>query len=572
MQRKKLPIGIENYKEFRDKSYYYVDKTLMIRDLLDIGGKVNLFTRPRRFGKTLMLSMLKTYFEHELMENGNFLDNSHYFEGMKILEAGNAYIRHMGKYPVVYLTLKSAKQPDYDLAYTMLTRQIAAEYDRHRYVLLGKCLSEPEKQRYQEILALVEKPSLYIDALQFLSQCLKKYHHTNVIVLLDEYDVPLENAFFAGFYDQMVDFIRSLFESVLKTNDCLEFAVVTGCLRISKESIFTGLNNLNINSILTRNCGEYFGFNEAEVEKMLAFYGIRERFTEVREWYGGYLFGETEIYNPWSLISYVYTAIDNSVVFPKPYWSNTSSNSIVRELVERADDTVRGELEELLADRTIEKPIHEDITYDDIYRSQDNLWNFLFFTGYLKAVSQRFERSKIYLTLTIPNSEIKYIYENMIREWFDMAVRKADFTPLYQALHIQDTAAIEEFINGQLTFSISYHDAAEQFYHGYLLGILGGIGGYRILSNREQGLGRPDIILRPNNPAHDAFVIEIKQVKQFNLRSEACDEALKQITEKNYAFELLSNGYEKVICYGICFCDKVCMVKTMPVLKSSYSL
>ncbi len=568
MQRKKLPIGIENYKEFRDKSYYYVDKTLMIRDLLDIGGKVNLFTRPRRFGKTLMLSMIKTYFEQELMEDGTFLDNSHYFDGMKILEAGDGYIRHMGKYPVIYLTLKSAKQPDYDLAYTMLTRQIAAEYDRHRYVLLGKCLSEPEKQRYQEILALVEKPSLYIDALQFLSQCLKKYHHTNVIVLLDEYDVPLENAFFAGFYDQMVDFIRSLFESVLKTNDCLEFAVVTGCLRISKESIFTGLNNLNINSILTRNFGEYFGFHESEVEEMLTFYGIRERFAEVREWYDGYLFGETEIYNPWSLISYVYTAIDNPAAFPKPYWSNTSSNSIVRELVERADDTVRGELEELLAGRTIEKPIHEDITYDDIYRSQGNLWNFLFFTGYLKAVSQRFERSKIYLTLTVPNLEIKYIYENMIREWFDMAVRKADFTPLYQALHIQDTTAIEEFINGQLTFSISYHDAAEQFYHGYLLGILGGIGGYRILSNREQGLGRPDIILRPNNPAHDAFVIEIKQVKQFNLRSEACDEALKQIVEKNYAFELLSNGYEKVICYGICFCDKVCMVKTMPVLES----
>ncbi len=562
MHKKKLPIGIENYKEFHDKSYYYVDKTLIIRDLLDLGGKVTIFTRPRRFGKTLTLSMIRTFFEMEHTENGSQADNCRYFEGMKILAAGKEYTCHMGKYPVITLSLKSAKQPDYQMAYESLLDEIIKEYVRHCYVLESDCLPEVYRKKYEAIMNHQAEPVAYAKSLAFLSECLAKYHHSNTIVLLDEYDVPLENAFFAGFYDQMVNFIRSLFESVLKTNDNLEFAVITGCLRISKESIFTGLNNLTINSVLSGNYGEYFGFSQRETEELLSYYQLEHQGKVVKEWYDGYLFGENNVYNPWSLINYIYHAMDYANGFPKPYWSNTSSNNIVRELIERADDQVQGELDELLAGRTIEKPVHEDITYDDIYKSQDNLWNFLFFTGYLKTVSLRFDGNRIFLTLAIPNQEIAYIYKTTIREWFDAAIRRDDFAPFYQALRAQDTGGIEEFINRQLSKSISYHDEAERFYHGYLLGILGGIGGYRILSNREQGLGRPDLILRPNNPAHTAFVIEIKQVKKFNKRSAACDEALTQIRENRYALELMEDGYEKVVCYGICFCDKVCMVKT----------
>ncbi len=562
MLKKPIGIGVENYKELIDNTCYFVDKTLMIRDLLDCRVKVGLFTRPRRFGKTLSLSMIRTFFERELGEDGNVIDNRHYFDGMKIMEAGDEYLRHMGRYPVISMSLKSAKQPDFHKAYTLLIRQIAGEYDRHKYVLQGDSLSNADKRHYQAILDFQKDETLYLDALKFLSECLKKYHKTNAIILLDEYDVPLENAFFRGFYEQMIDFIRSMFESALKTNDCLQFAVVTGCLRISRESIFTGLNNLKIYSILDAGFAEYFGFTQTEVEDMLHYYGFSEKVQEAKKWYDGYLFGNMEVYNPWSIINYVDAAISNLNAFPRPYWSNTSSNNIVRELVERAEGVAKDELEELIAGGTIEKPIHEDVTYGEIYDSQDNLWNFLFFTGYLKALSQRLDGNRIYMTMTLPNEEVKYVYENTIQKWFDENVRKADFTPFYQAMRAQDTQKMEEFINGQLNFSISYHDESERFYHGYLLGILGGFGGCRILSNREQGTGRPDIILRPNNPHHPAFVIEIKRVKSFAKQNEACDAALAQIEERGYATELLNDGYDKVICYGICFCDKYCVIKT----------
>ena len=562
MLKKPIGIGIENYKELIDKSCYFVDKTLMIKDLLDYRVKVGLFTRPRRFGKTLALSMIKTFFEMELDDEKNVVDNRHHFDGMKIMEAGDEYWQHMGRYPVISMSLKSARQPNFHLAYTLLCRQIAGEYDRHKYVLQGGALSKTDKRRYQAILDLKKDDALYSDSLRFLSECLEKYHKTKVIILLDEYDVPLENAFFKGFYEEMVDFIRSLFESALKTNDCLQMAVVTGCLRISKESIFTGLNNLDIYSILSNNFAEHFGFTQPEVEEMLCYYGFPEKIQEAHDWYDGYLFGMTNVYNPWSVINYVRETASNPNAFPRPYWSNTSSNGIIRELVEKADGLAKDELENLIAGGTIEKPIHEDVTYGEIYDKQENLWNFLFFTGYLKAISQRFEGNKIYLTMTLPNEEVKYVYENKIQEWFDENVRKADFTPFYQAMRAQDTQKMEEFINNQLNFSITYHDEGERFYHGYLLGILGRMGGCKILSNREQGTGRTDIIVRPNNPHHPAFVIEIKRVKNFAKQDAACDEALGQIKKRGYATELLHDGYDKVICYGICFCDKYCVIKT----------
>lgn len=559
--KKPLAIGIENYKMLVNKPYYYVDKTLMIKELLDKGGAVNLFTRPRRFGKTLALSMIRTFFEAELSQEGESVDNRSYFEGKRILDAGEEYLCHLGKYPVISLSLKSAKQPSYELAYTLLLRQIYYEYDRHKYVLSSDTLTETEKQTYEAILRQDAVPSLYVDSLQFLSRCLKKYHKANAIILLDEYDVPLENAFFAGFYDEMITFIRSLFESALKTNDCLEFAVITGCLRISKESIFTGLNNLEINSILANNFSEYFGFTQSEVEAMLDYYEISNRREEVKRWYNGYLFGGTEIYNPWSAINYVKTAISSSTAFPKPYWSNTSSNSIVRQLIERSDDTVKGEIEILIAGGTIEKPIHEDITYEDIYKTQDNLWNFLFFTGYLKAVSQRLDVHTIYLTMEIPNEEVKYIYESTIREWFEQQIKCLDLSGLYQGIIKADSNGVQELLRTQLQRTISYYDSGEAFYHGFLLGLLYGIPGYHLYSNRESGNGRPDILLKPLDEEQPVIIIEIKRTDKLNEMSSGAEAALHQIVQRDYAAEPLDEGYPHILTYGICFCKKSCVVK-----------
>ena len=561
MLKRSLPIGIEFYKDMIRKPYYYVDKTLMIKDILDKGSVINLFTRPRRFGKTLALSMIRTFFEQETDRKGTAIDNSHYFEGTKILQAGEQYTCHMGQYPVISLSLKSAKQPDFQMAYERLKEEMAAEYARHEYLLQTDCLSEEDREKYRALMARRADIGDYATALRFLSKCLKTYHEKKVIILIDEYDVPLENSYFREFYDEMIDFIRSLFESALKTNECLEFAVITGCLRISRESIFTGLNNLKIISILDESFAEYFGFTPNEVKEMLDYYRIGDREEEVKQWYDGYLFGQTEVYNPWSVINYVDDVISQNTQFPKPYWSNTSSNSIVRELVDRADDTVKTEIENLIAGGSVEKPVHEEITYAEIYKSQDNLWNFLFFTGYLKAVSRRYSEDTIYLTLTIPNIEIRYIYRNTIREWFEEKQKGYDAALFYEGMRTGDCGKIEEFINNQLSGSISYHDSAENFYHGYLLGIIGGIGGYRINSNREQGNGRPDLVLEPNTPRQPAMIIEIKRAQKFGQMDAFCDKALEQIEEQDYAAELLDEGYQKIYKYGFCFCKKSCMVK-----------
>ena len=559
--KKPVSIGIENYKELIDKSYYYVDKTLLIKDLLDLKEKAILFTRPRRFGKTLALSMMKTFFEDERDGQGEQMDNRHYFHGMKIEQAGEAYMQYAGQYPVISFSLKSAKQPDFNMAYESLKDEIIKEYERHAYILGKGILSEENEKRYHDVMRRLASPVLYAKALEFLSDCLKKYHNKNVIILIDEYDVPLENAYFSGFYEQMTQFIRSLFESALKTNDSLEFAVITGCLRISRESIFTGLNNLRISSVLNENYGEYFGFTESEVEAMLTFYDMEAKMNEVRQWYDGYLFGDAEVYNPWSVLNYVSDHARGGSSYPRPYWSNTSSNSIIRELIEKADMGIRREVEELVSGGTIEKPIHEEITYEDIHRTQDNLWNFLFFTGYLKAVSTRFEVDTLYLTMRIPNEEVKYIYRNSISEWFQQSVQSTDFSELFQALIKGEAATVESVIKQQLQKSISYHDNAEKFYHGFLLGLLSGMQNYEVISNRESGDGRPDIILKPLDEKQPAVILELKRTDRFNQMEAMCDKALVQIEEQRYEEGLLDEGYGKIIKYGICFCKKSCMVK-----------
>lgn len=559
--KKALAIGIEDYKSIIDKPYYYVDKTLMIKDLLDKGGAVNLFTRPRRFGKTLTLSMLKTYFETDTDVDGSVTDNGHYFDGMKIMNEGEEYTRHQGQYPVILLSLKSAKQPNFEMAYDCLKEQVSLEYKRHSYILDADCIFPEEKEKYREIMVQKGSDSAYATSLAFLSKCLQRYHQKKVIILIDEYDVPLENAYFRGFYDRMIDFVRSLFESALKTNDSLEFAVITGCLRIGRESIFTGLNNLKIISVLDNSFAEYFGFIQPEVEKMLEYYEIENKTQEMRSWYDGYLFGETEVYNPWSVINYVDGIVNNGLRYPKPYWSNTSSNSIIRELVEGADTGVKKEIEELIAGGSIEKPVHEEITYADIHKSQDNLWNFLFFTGYLKKTRERMEERITYLTLAIPNEEVLYIYENTIREWFQHNIKQTDCSSFYRAIVNGNCEEIEAFVNRQLAGSISYFDNAENFYHGYFLGILSGLEGYEIDSNKEHGNGRPDIVLSPMNPKEPAVILEFKLAEKFTQMEAKCAAALEQIDRLHYDADLIDMGYRTILKYGVCFCRKNCMVR-----------
>lgn len=491
---KPIPIGVEFYKQMIDDGYYYVDKTLLIRDLLDQKSIVTLFTRPRRFGKTLDQTMLRTFFEKEILPDGTVTDNSKYFDGKKVMAAGKEYIKHLGQYPVIFLSLKPAKQPTFEMAYGSLIDEIRKEYDRHSYILGSPGITEKVKERYNSVLNMETDKITYAKSIAFLSECLEKYHSQKVIILLDEYDVPLENAYFNGFYDEMVSFIRSLFESALKTNESLKMAVVTGCLRVSKESIFTGLNNLKIVSILDGDYAEYFGFTQKEVESFLEAYGLVGRADEVKEWYDGYLFGHVEVYNPWSVINYVSDTVYGNTEFPKPYWSNTSSNSIVRELIENADDRTKHELEELIAGGTIEKPVHEDITYGDIFENDD--------------------------------------------------CEKAS-----------------DIITAQLMETISFYDYREDYYHGFLAGLLKNNGRYVVKSNRESGLGGYDLILKTRRILKGcAILLEFKVADNVHGLEKGCREALQQIEDKHYENDVREEGYPSVKKYGICFYKKECLV------------
>ena len=558
---KKISIGVEDFKEIIDKDGYFVDKTLMIKKLIESNAMVTLFTRPRRFGKTLNQFMIRRFFEDEITEEGEKVDNAYLFEGLKIAECGEEILKHQQQYPVIFLTLKSAKQPTYALAYMELKKRISEEYKRHRYILQGEILTADEKARFEAISAIMDDDSLYTDALGFLSMCLAKYHEKNTIILIDEYDVPLENAYFRGFYDEMIDFIRSLFESALKTNPYLEKSVITGCLRISKESIFTGLNNLETDSVLHTRFGDSFGFTQEEVEGLLAYYDLSEQLEEVKKWYDGYLFNDFEIYNPWSILKYVNDRKDHVTEFALPYWSNTSSNSIVREMVGEADEMAKADLETLMAGGTIEKQVHEDITYGDIHQTQDNLWNFLFFTGYLKKVGERTVGNNLWLEMKIPNIEIATIYENSISYWFEQRMKQTDRSPLVRALETGDCEAAEDFINRQLADTISYYDYAETFYHGFMAGLLVNIGGYRVKSNRESGNGRPDIVMTESKFRGRAMILELKISDTIQGMEKKCEEALTQMKEQKYESSLEDDGYQPILKYAICFFKKGCMVK-----------
>lgn len=559
--QKTVPIGFEDFKRILGGDMYYVDKSLMIKDLIEKKGNVHLYTRPRRFGKTLNLSMIRRFFEEELDANGEKIENGYLFNGLKIMECGEEYLLHQESYPVINLSLKSGKQPTYEMAIASLVDEIAKEFKRHRYVLCSEKLTANDQERFAAIMNYKAETIEYAKALEFLSACLTQYHSNRTIILIDEYDVPLENAYFEGFYDKMIGFIRSLFESALKTNINLEFAVITGCLRISRESIFTGLNNLDIYSIMTPRYADAFGFTEEEVKEILSYYHLEDKFDEVKDWYDGYRFGKIEIYNPWSILNYVNMAIADREAYPKPYWSNTSSNSIIKELVENADSEVRLEIENLIAGESLKKPVHEDITYDSIHESSDNLWNFLYFTGYLKAGKESFEDDTSYVELTIPNREIRTIYKRTILTWFDKKVKNLERTELIQALEEGDCELFERLVSEQLLDTISFFDYAENYYHGFLAGLLKGAGKYLVTSNRESGTGRPDLVLKTPSVRGGAIILELKVSDTFQGMEQECQKALKQIEEADYEAGLRAEGYSNIKKYGVCFYRKECMVR-----------
>ena len=558
---KKISIGVEDFKEIIDKDGYFVDKTLMIKKLIESNAMVTLFTRPRRFGKTLNQFMIRRFFEDEITEEGEKVDNGYLFDGLKIAGCGEGILKHQQQYPVIFMTLKSAKQPNFEMAYGALADEIYNEFMRHRYVLQSDALLPIEKERYENLINRRAGKEELAKAFAFLSMCLFKYHKKKTIILIDEYDVPLENAYFRGFYNEMIDFIRSLFESALKTNPYLEKSVITGCLRISKESIFTGLNNLETDSVLHTRFGDSFGFTQEEVEGLLAYYGLSEQLEEVKKWYDGYLFNDFEIYNPWSILKYVNDRKDHVTEFALPYWSNTSSNSIVREMVGEADQKAKADLETLMAGGTIKKPVHEDITYGDIHQTQDNLWNFLFFTGYLKKVGERTVGNNLWLEMKIPNIEVATIYENSISYWFEQRMKETDRSPLVRALETGDCEAAENFISEQLFQAISYYDYAENFYHGFMAGLLVNIGGYLVRSNRESGNGRPDIVMTESKFRGRAMILELKISDTIQGMEKKCEEALTQIEEQKYESSLEEDCFQPILKYAICFFKKRCMVK-----------
>ena len=556
MKHKPLPIGVEDFKRLVDNGYYFVDKTLMIKELLENKESVNLFTRPRRFGKTLNMSMLQRFFE--ATENSN----AYLFDGLKIA-AYPEYMAYQGQYPVISVSLKSMKQKNFTLAFETYKYLIKSEYSRHKDFIFSKnVLDEEEKARYLSFIHVDATETMYNQAIGFLSNCLKKAYQQNVIILIDEYDVPLENAYHEGFYDDMTNLIRSCFESALKTNPSLEFAVLTGCLRVSRESIFTGLNNLKTYSITKNKFSQYFGFTQEEMQEILQTFSLEQYAETIAKWYDGYRFGLTEIYNPWSVLNCIDSYLQNDMVACEPYWSNTSSNRIVKRLIEESNERTKSMVEELINGTPIHTQIFEDVTYGTIDVNQDYIWSFLLFTGYLKIISCETFGDETYYDMVIPNVEIKSIYKNTIRSWFIDHINRDSRTDILESVIHADAEKLEDLLCTWLTNTISCFDEQENYYHGFVTGLVSGFSGYMVVSNRESGNGRFDLVVKQRSRWHHAAILEFKVVEKYNQMTKACEDALRQIEEKDYEASLRDEQYENIAKLGICFCQKRCRVKS----------
>ena len=556
----KLPVGIENFEEIRRNRFYYVDKTKLIEQLVETGGKVTLFTRPRRFGKTLNMSMLRSFFEMG--------SDASLFDGLYIAENKALCEEYMGKYPVIFLSLKSVEGLTFEDARYRMIELISIEAERFGFLADSEHLSENERARYKAMISLhngtnAMDEKVLISSLRILSQLLYKHFGKKTVILIDEYDVPLDKAFQNGFYQEMVSLIRGLFGMVLKTNDYLQFAVLTGCLRITKESIFTGLNNFKVLSILDSRFDEQFGFTDCEVKKILEDYHLESHFEETKEWYDGYHFGKVDIYCPWDVINYVDQLKYDPAAIPQDFWSNSSGNAIVRRLIDKADVSAKNEVERLIAGESIEKDVALELTYDEIDKSIENLWSVLFTTGYLTHTG-RTEAGKY--RLVIPNREVRNLFVKKIREWFLDVSRNDGKTleELCNAFVNKDTEKIEQIFGDYLWNTISIRDTAvakekkENFYHGILLGLLGYKSSWLIKSNAESGTGYSDILVEvPTN--RTGIVIELKYAENGDMDA-ACEDALRQIEEKNYVAKLKQDGMRNFIRYGIACFKKDCRV------------
>lgn len=555
MKHKPLPIGVEDFKRLVDNGYYFVDKTLMIKELLENKETVNLFTRPRRFGKTLNMSMLQRFFE------ATGKSNAYLFDGLKIATYPE-YMAYQGQYPVISISLKSMKQASYTDAFYMYKNLIAKEYEKHKIILESNKILQSEKEIFRNIMEQKADQNVYLNSIRTLSDVLAKYYEKNVIILIDEYDVPLENAYHEGFYDDMTNLIRSCFESALKTNPSLEFAVLTGCLRVSRESIFTGLNNLKTYSITKNKFSQYFGFTQEEMKEILQTFSLEQYAGTIAKWYDGYRFGLTEIYNPWSVLNCIDSYLQNDMVACEPYWSNTSSNRIVKRLIEESNERTKSMVEELINGTPIQTQIFEDVTYGTIDVNQDYIWSFLLFTGYLKIISCETIGDETYYDMVIPNVEIKSIYKNTIRSWFIDHINRDSRTDILESVIHADAEKLEDLLCTWLTNTISCFDEQENYYHGFVTGLVSGFNGYMVVSNRESGNGRFDLVVKQRSRWHHAAILEFKVVEKYNQMTKACEDALKQIEEKDYEASLRDEQYENIAKLGICFCQKRCRVKS----------
>ena len=563
----KLPVGIDDFRKLRESHFYYVDKTRLIEQLLLNWSEVTLFTRPRRFGKTLNMSMLKSFFD--------IGTDKALFDGLYI--SGNKELcdEYMGKFPVIFLSLKGVEGLTYDEAFEAFVRIMGKEVTRLSFLADSDKLTQIEQEQYKGLTImkngrLVFDKEKLISSLQLLSQLLYKHYGKKVVILIDEYDVPLDKAFQNGYYKEMVSLIRGLFGQALKTNEFLQFAVLTGCLRISKESIFTGLNNFKVMSITDSRFDEQFGFTDSEVKKLLSDYGMDSHFDEVKEWYDGYHFGKADVYCPWDVINHVDHLRDDIDAKPQTYWINSSGNSLVRRLINRADSSTKDEIERLIAGEAIEKVIRLDLTYDEIDNTIDNIWSVLFTTGYLTKVGEvKLPDSESYAyKLVIPNKEVREVFVLQIQEWFKAVVANDNDTMklLSKAILDKDETILARQLNIVMGRMISIldtkapDDMKENFYHGLLLGLLRGSNpDWLIKSNRESGDGFSDMLIKPENPDL-GIVIEVKYAKEFKGLDAACDAAMAQIKQKRYDETLRDEGRCDILVYGIAFCRKRCKV------------
>ena len=561
IKKLKLPIGIENFQEIRQMGFYYIDKTKLIEQLLEQWGKVNLFTRPRRFGKTLNMSMLKYFFEIGTDQT--------LFDGLYISKNQELCEEYMGKFPVIFLSLKGVDGRTFDSAKDRFIQLIGNEAQRFRFLLESDKLTEDDKNIYRALISLqdgkyIMEEEVFISAIKTLSRLLSTHYEKKTIILIDEYDVPLDKAFTHGYYKEMVSLIRGIFGEALKTNDFLQFAVLTGCLRVSKESIFTGLNNFKVLSITDARFDEQFGFTDQEVLKLLDDYHLESHLAETKEWYDGYHFGDTDIYCPWDVINHVDRLLGEPDAEPQSYWINTSGNDLVKRFIDKADKTTKNEIERLIAGETIEKSIRMELTYDEIDNSIDNLWSILFTTGYLTQKGK--SKGGIY-QLLIPNREVREVYILQIQEWFKNTVLN-DMKPVKKLLkEFEDGNAkqIEKDLTKILGTTISIFDTKarkeekEIFYHGILLGLLRCESEWLIQSNIESGDGFVDILVEPEDP--DAgMIMELKYAQNFQDLEKSCNKAMTQIHDHRYDERLRNEGRNDILAYGIAFCKKKCKV------------